>query len=100
MQQFGCVDGTHVPIRRPVVNSQDYFCQKQYFSLNIQAACDYRGYFMDVECMWPGSVHDAEVFANSSINIKLRNAILAQIFQMPAQGEVKISNYVIGDPIL
>ena len=57
-QAFGCIDGTHIPIKYPVQNSQDYFCYKQFYSLNIQAVCDYRGYFMDVECMWPGSVHD------------------------------------------
>ena len=97
-QAFGCIDGTHVPVRRPLVNSQDYFCYKQYFSLSVQAICDYRGYFMDVECMWPGSVHDAKVFANSSINMKLRNAILPQTFQMPIQSAEKIPNYLIGDP--
>ena len=95
-QAFGCIDGTHVPVRRPLVNSQYYFCYKQYFSLSVQAICDYRGYFMDVE--WPGSVHVAKVFANSSINMKLRNAILPQIFQMPIQSAEKILNYLIGDP--
>ena len=33
-QAFGCIDGTHVPILRPLEHSQDYFCYKQYFSLN------------------------------------------------------------------
>lgn len=64
-QAFGCVDGTHIPIKCPAENSQDYFCYKQYHSLSVQAVCDYRGYYMDVECMWPGSVHDAKVFTNS-----------------------------------
>ena len=72
---FGCIDGTHIPICRPMINSQDFFCYKQYFSLSVQAICNYKGYFMDLECMWPGCVHDAKVFANSIINTKLRNAI-------------------------
>ena len=96
-QAFGCVDGTHIPILCPVENSQDYFCYKHYHSLSVQAVCDYRGYFMDVECMWPGSVHDAKVFANSAINRKLRNKKLPTTFQSPIQGE-KIPNYIIGDP--
>ena len=79
-QAFGCIDGTHVPIQRPLVNSQDYFCYKQFFSLSVQAICDYRGYFMDAECRWPGSVHDAKVFANSSVNRKLRNGKLPKCF--------------------
>ena len=35
VQAFGCVDGTHIPIRSPYVDSQDYFNYKQYFSVNI-----------------------------------------------------------------
>ena len=62
-QGFWCINGTHIPIKCPVQNSQDYFWYKQFYSLNIQAVCDYRDYFMDVECMWPGSAHDAKVFA-------------------------------------
>ena len=53
---------------------------------------------MDVECLWPGSVHNAKVFANSTINTKLRNAILPQIFQKPTQKAEKIPNYLISDP--
>ena len=53
---------------------------------------------MDIERMWPGSVHDAKVFANSTINTKLRNAILPQTFQKPTQKAEKIPNYLIGDP--
>ena len=97
-QAFGCIDGTHIPIQRPLVNSQDYFCYKQFFSLSVQAICDYRGYFMDVDCRWPGSVHDAKVFANSSINMKLRNNRLPKCFQTPVQGLDKVPNYLIGDP--
>ena len=36
IQAFGCIDGTRIQIKRPTENSRDYFCYKQYFSLNIQ----------------------------------------------------------------
>ena len=97
-QAFGCIDGTHIPIQCPSENSQDLFCYKQFFSLSVQAVCDYKGSFMDVECKWPGSVHDAKVFANSSINAKLRSNKLPCTFQTPIPGGVKIPNYLIGDP--
>ena len=58
---FGCIDGTHIPIRRPTENAQDCFCYKQFHSISVQAVCDYRGIFMDVDIRWPGSVHDAKV---------------------------------------
>lgn len=57
----------------------------------MQAVCD-------IECMymWPGSVHDAKVFANSDINLKLRNNKIPTVYQ--SINGVKIPNYVIGDP--
>ena len=53
---------------------------------------------MDVECRWAGSVHDAKVFANSSINQKLVSGqiLMTQLPILP--GSEKIPNYVIGDP--
>ena len=100
VQAFGCIDGTHIPIRRPYVNSQDYFNYKQFFSLNVQAVCDARGIFMDVECRWPGCVHDAKVFANSEIHNKLKSSNLPKTFSslLPGPGYDKIPNYLIGDP--
>ena len=98
VQAFGCVDGAHIPILRPVKDPQDYFCYKGFYSLNVQAVCDYRGMFMNVECMWPGSVHDAKVFANSAINHKLVSGTLPCTFQSITPGAEKIPNYLIGDP--
>lgn len=45
LQAFGC---THIPILRPTENSQDYFCYKMFFSLNVQAVCDAKG----LDCFW------------------------------------------------
>ena len=83
---MGCIDGTHIPIKKPLKNSQDYFCCKQFYSLNAQAICDYRGQFMDVECVWPGFPHDANVFANSSVNHRLQGKKLPRTFQSVIPG--------------
>ena len=96
-QAFGYIGGTHIPIK----NSHGCFCYKQFYSLYIQAVCDYRGYFMDVECMWPGSVHDAKVFANSLLSQLLQNNPIPNTLHFPRQNVNKtIPNYVIGDPAI
>ena len=48
IQAFGCIDDTHVPTLRHIENFQGYYC-KMFFSLNVQAVCDYRGVFMGVD---------------------------------------------------
>ena len=98
LQAYGCIDGTHIPIKTPNENSQDYFNYKQFFSLNVQAVCDYKGYFMDVDCRWPGSSHDAKVYANSKINKNMQDKEMSMQFKQTLPGEAKIPNYLIGDP--
>jgi len=64
----GCIDGTHIPIKQPNESAHDYFCYKMKYTLSVQAVCDENGCFLDVDCSWLESVHDAKVFANSYIN--------------------------------
>ena len=48
-QCLGAIDGTHIEIKRPVLNSTDFINgMSQYYTLNVQALCDYRCCFMDV----------------------------------------------------
>ena len=95
-QSFGAVDGTHIPIKRPTQHPQDYFGYKQFHCLNVQAVCDAKGMFMDVDCTWPGSVHDAKVFTNSKIAEMLRENTMIQTVQNFVFE--KVPNYLLGDP--
>ena len=49
IQDFRYIDGSHIPIKCALENSQDYFCYKQHYSLNVQAVCNYKGIFIDVK---------------------------------------------------
>ena len=66
-QVIGCIDGTHIPIKQPEENVTDYYSYKMFYSINCQAICDAYGRFINIEVKWPGSVHDAHVFASCSV---------------------------------
>ena len=66
-QAAGAIDGSHIPIIRPDESASDYYNRKGYYSIIMQAMVDFRGLFMDVYIGWPGKVHDARVFVNSSL---------------------------------
>ena len=66
--------------------------------LNVQDVCEFGGLLLNIECRWPGRVHDSKVFENSSISMRIRNAALHEIFRTLVSGLEKIPNYLIGDP--
>ncbi|XP_042900078.1 putative nuclease HARBI1 [Parasteatoda tepidariorum] len=61
---LGIIDGTHIPIQRPP--SDDWFMyinRKSIFSINVQLVCDKDLKISNVVARWPGSVHDAYIWA-------------------------------------
>ena len=75
-QAAGAVDGTHIPIIRPEESASDYYNRKGYYSIIVQSMVDFRGLFIDVYIGWPGKVHDARVFVNSSLYQRGRSSTL------------------------
>ena len=66
-QCAGAVDGTHIPILSPQEFPSDYYNRKGWHSILMQGTVNHLGLFMDVYIGWPGRVHDARVFANSTL---------------------------------
>ena len=97
-QVIGCIDGTHIPIRKPQEDPHDFFCYKMKYSLNCQAVCNEKGLFLDVEIQWPGSVHDARVYANSSVNNKFRTKEIPRLYQELVPGYAPVPPLLLGDP--
>ena len=75
-QCAGAVDGSHIPIISPQECPADYYYRKGWHSIILQGTVDHRGRFIDAYVGWPGRVHDARVFANSSLYQRGQNGIL------------------------
>ncbi|XP_041465990.1 protein ANTAGONIST OF LIKE HETEROCHROMATIN PROTEIN 1-like [Lytechinus variegatus] len=96
-QAVGAIDGSHIPIKAPVKNPKDYFNRKGFYSVILQGVVDSFGSFIDVNVGWPGSVHDARVFTNSTIYQKLMNG--SAFPEQPIQiGGCNVPLLLLGDP--
>lgn len=80
-------------ILKPVESGSDYYNRKGYYSILMQAL----GIFMNINVGWPGKVHDARVFANSSLFKKANNGTLLPSRPKLMNG-VQVPLVILGDP--
>ena len=64
---IGALDGSHIRIKAPKEEPQDYVNRKKFHSIVLQAICREDMRFTNIFTGYPGSVHDARVFRNSPI---------------------------------
>ena len=67
---------SHITIKAPQVNHEDYFNRKQNYSINLQGVVDTVGKFKDVSTGWPGSIHDAKVLRLSTLYVRAENNLI------------------------
>ena len=97
-QCIGAIDGTHIRVKKTISNPTDYINRKGTYSLNVQAAVDYKFSFFDVVVKWPGNVHDVPVFSNSLLNQKLRDGSIPKCSKTIVPGEPAVPICLLGDP--
>jgi hypothetical protein len=96
-QCAGAVDGTHLEIAAPHDNPEAYVNRKGHHSIVLQACVDSEGLFTDVCVGWPGRVHDARIFKNSTLFTRASNGtILRDIGPVTIDGE-EVWPFLCGD---
>ena len=93
----GAVDGTHIPIVSPHECPADYYNRKGFHSILMQGVVDDKGLFTDIYIGWPGRVHDARVFANSSLYHRGNNKTLFPNWVEKISG-TDVPIVLLGDP--
>ena len=79
-QCLGAIDGTHIPIKAPLVHHADYYNRKCFHSVILQGVCGSQCCFTDVFAGWPGRAHDSRVFGRSQIgNLITEERLMIQI---------------------
>ena len=96
-QCAGVVDGTHIPIVSPQAYPADYFNRKGWHSIIMQGTVNHLGVFVDVYIGWPGRVHDARVFANSTLYQRGQENSLLPHWTEHIGGE-DVPLVILGDP--
>lgn len=71
---IGYVDGTHVAIRAPSEREDVFVNRKGYHSMNVQITCDSDLIILNVVAQFPGSTHDAYIWAGCSIRERMEAA--------------------------
>ena len=79
----GCIDGMLVWTNKPSKRSLDpvgvgpkkFFCgRKKKIGLNLQATCDHKRRFLDIEAEHPAATSDCLCFTASDIHLRLKEA--------------------------
>ncbi|XP_042889388.1 putative nuclease HARBI1 [Penaeus japonicus] len=83
---MGAIDCTHVSIKAPVIDEHLYVNRKRYHSLNVQVVCNADGLITNYNPKYPGSTHDAFIWANSFLRQRFEAGAFGDYFLLGDNG--------------
>ena len=90
------IDGSHIPIKAPKENHEDYFNRKHFYSYLVQGNVDSSGLFLSVANGFPGSLHDSRMLRLSDVYWAAENEDILMEPTLDMGGTV-IRPLVVGD---
>ena len=96
-QVVGALDGSHIPIRAPKEDPNEYVNRKSFHSIVLQGVAGANGKFLHVSTGYAGSIHDARVLRMSSLLPAIENG---DILHSPTRriGGTQVKPLIIADP--
>ena len=82
----GIIDCTHVPVRSPKENKEQFIDKDGDVSLNVQAIVNHQGAFTNLISRWPGSIHDTRVLKESDLQQVLDLHMMGKYYLLGDQG--------------
>jgi hypothetical protein len=64
----GALDSSEIEIRQPLQELRAYTSRKCKTTIRVQALAGWDLKFITISVSWPGSMHDARIFRNSSLS--------------------------------
>jgi len=92
----GAVHGTHIPIKAPILNHEDYFNRKHFYSYVAQGVVDASKLHLSVSTGYTGSMHDARVLRLSELYDEAENDNVLMEPTVDINGTV-IRPLIVGD---
>ena len=94
----GVMDCTHVPIKAPKGNRDQFKDKYGNFSLNVQAIVNHRGALTNLVSRWPGSMHDTRILRESDMQQVLDLHLMGKYYLLGDQGYKCQSNLLTPYP--
>ena len=96
-QVVGALDGSHIPIKVPKEDPNEYVNRKRFYSIVLQGVADANGKFLPMSTGYAGSIHDACVLQMSSLLTAIADG---DILHSPLRriGGLQVKPLIVADP--
>ena len=96
-QVVGALDGSHIPIKAPKEELNEYVNRKSFHCIVLQGVADANRKFLHVSTSYAGSIHDARVLRMSSLLTAIEDG---GILHSPLRriGGMQVKPLIVADP--
>ncbi|XP_068729342.1 uncharacterized protein [Montipora capricornis] len=96
-QVVGALDGSHIPIKAPKEDANEYVNRKSFHSIVLQGVADANGKFLHVSTGYAGSIHNARMLRMRSLLTAIEDG---DILHSPLRriGGMQVKPPIVADP--